>query len=268
MTVIAKCLPPDNPAAAAALALAQRGLSVFPCSANKKTPIMTGGFKQASTNPETITAWWENWTAANIAVATGAVSGVVVLDVDVKHDKDGEAALAALERKNGPLPATVEAITPSKGRHLWFQHPGRPVPCSVGALAPGLDIRADGGYVLVCPSYVIEPEYRGAYAWSVDSASEFAPMPEWLLDAAAPTRRAPHPPEYFSDIADGVSEGARNVSLASLTGKLFRVGLKPSQVFEYLLYWNTLNQPPLPEERIKLAVRNIWFRERDRRGGS
>ena len=146
--------------------------------------------------------------------------------------------------------------------------PWAPVPCSVGALAPGLDIRADGGYVLVCPSYVIEPEYRGAYAWSVDSASEFAPMPEWLLDAAAPTRRAPHPPEYFSDIADGVSEGARNVSLASLTGKLFRVGLKPSQVFEYLLYWNTLNQPPLPEERITLAVRNIWFRERDRRGGS
>src|SRR4029077_7895934 len=95
----------------------------------------------------------------------------------------------------------------------------------------------------------------------VDSAATFAPMPAWLLELVAPTARAPKPAGYFAEIAGGVPNGARNESLASLCGKLFRVGLTASQVFDYLLYWNTLNTPPLPEERIKLAVRNIAKRE-------
>jgi hypothetical protein len=175
--------------------------------------------------------------------------------------RERRSQLTELEHKHGPLPATVESITPSKGRHLWFKHPGRPVPCSVGVLSPGLDVRADGGYVLAPPSYVIAEDYRGAYAWSIDAASKFAPMPAWLLESAAPTRRAPRPPEHFSDIADGVGEGSRNVSLASLTGKLLRVGLLPSQVLDYLRYWNERNTPPLPDERLKTAVRSIASKE-------
>jgi hypothetical protein len=118
-----------------------------------------------------------------------------------------------------------------------------------------LDIRGDLGYVLVPPSYVVDPDYAGSYVWSVDSASTFAPMPEWLVETT--TRREPKPEGYFSDIANGVPDGCRNVSLASLCGKLLQVGLTPRQTFEYLIFWNQRNSPPLDEGRIKTAVMNI-----------
>ena len=172
MTVIAKCLPSGNRAVAAALALAQRGLCVFPCGANKKTPIMAGGFKQASTNPDTITTWWEDWTAANVAVATGAVSGVVVLDVDVKHDKDGEAALTALERKNGPCPRRSRQLHRARVVISGFSTLGAQSPAVLARLRLGSISALTAAMCSFAPSYVIEPEYRGAYAWSVDSASE------------------------------------------------------------------------------------------------
>jgi putative DNA primase/helicase len=121
----------------AALALAHRGLAVFPCYQNRKTPITKRGFKDATKDVEVIRAWWEGYPNANIAVATGEVSGVVVLDVDVKHDKNGEATLADLEQKYGALPPTVESVTPSKGRHLWFRWPGVPVQCNSNKLGPG-----------------------------------------------------------------------------------------------------------------------------------
>lgn len=249
----------------AALALAVRGLAVFPCYATRKTPLTRHGWKDSSRDPEIIKALWTSYPAANIAVATGEPSGVVVLDVDMKKGKNGEAALAGLEQQHGEIPSTVEAITPSKGRHLWLKHPGRPVPCSENKIALGLDIRGDGGYVIVPPSHVVEPDYAGTYVWSVDSASTFAAIPEWLLERAAPAP-APKPDGYFAEIAGGVHDGRRNASLASLCGKLFRVGLTPSQVLDYLTYWNTLNTPPLPEERIKLAVKNIWKLEARRFG--
>jgi putative DNA primase/helicase len=142
----------------AALALAERGLVVFPCCTNRKTPICKHGFKEATTDREVITEWWSNYPSANIAVATGRKSGIFVADIDVKDDRNGEDDLRALGARYGPLPDTVESITPSKGRHLWFRMPEFSVPSSVGKLAPGIDIRGDGGYVLVPPSRVV-----GAY---------------------------------------------------------------------------------------------------------
>src|SRR5262249_54311451 len=116
----------------AALALATRGLAVFPCWQNRKTPVCKHGFKEATTDPEMIEAWWSSYLLANIAVATGRVSGVFVVDIDEKQGRAGEADLRALEVKHGPLPATIESITPSKGRHLWFRMPEFSVLSSVG----------------------------------------------------------------------------------------------------------------------------------------
>jgi hypothetical protein len=89
---------------------------------------------------------------ANIGIATGATAGLIVLDEDPQ--KGGTESLAALEAKYGPLPSTVEALTGGDGRHLYLRHPGpgMEVPSSVGKLGPGLDIRADGGYVIAPPS--------------------------------------------------------------------------------------------------------------------
>jgi len=105
------------------------------------------GVHDATTAEATITRWWTDTPDANIGIATGAVSGLVVLDVD---GEDGEASLAALEREHGPLPATPTVLT-GKGRHLYFTYPGVPVPNRV-RVAPGLDVRGDGGYVVAPPS--------------------------------------------------------------------------------------------------------------------
>jgi hypothetical protein len=100
--------------------------------------------------------------------------------VDVDGD-DGETSLRKLEAEHGPLPPTIEVIT-GKGRHLYFRIGEHSVKNSVGQVAPGIDVRGDGGYVLGPPS--IHPSGR-AYAWSVDSASEFADAPDWLCTLLA-----------------------------------------------------------------------------------
>jgi hypothetical protein len=148
-----------------ALSYARQGWPVFPiwpirdgrCACGKdcgrdagKHPIgrlAPKGFQDATTDEATITHWWTDMPDANIGIATGAVSGLVVLDVD---GEGGEASLAALEREHGPLPETPTVLT-GKGRHLYFSHPGVAVPSRVH-VAPGLDVRGDGGYVVAPPS--------------------------------------------------------------------------------------------------------------------
>lgn len=135
------------PILTAALKLAHAGKPVFPCKRNKM-PFTTHGFKDATTDTEQIKSWWQKWPDALLAMPTGDASGLLVLDVDLPH---GPASLAALEAQHGPLQVTLEASTRSGGRHIYFQHvPG--IGCSTGKLGPGLDIRADGGYVIVPPS--------------------------------------------------------------------------------------------------------------------
>ena len=165
----------------AALAYAARGFPVFPCLPRAKEPAITRGFHAATTNPETIRRLWLI-ADRNIGIATGMASRVWILDVD---GEDGEASLRGLEAKHGALPATWESLT-ARGRHVWFRCDS-PVPCSAGKVAPGVDVRGDGGYVVVPPS--IHPCGR-AYVWSVDRADELAVAPEWLLHLA---RKKPAP---------------------------------------------------------------------------
>ncbi len=81
---------------------------------------MAGGFKAATTDPQTIQHWWGARPDCNVAIATGAVSGIFVVDVD---GLDGELELRRLEAEHGTLPPTVEAIT-GGGRHLYFSDAG------------------------------------------------------------------------------------------------------------------------------------------------
>ena len=128
-----------------ALALAARGFHIFPCRPRDKRPATANGLKDATTDPDIIQAWWQQQPDNNIAIATGAASGIFVVDVD---GLDAEAALRRLEAEHGALPATVEVIT-ARGRHIYFKWPQEPVRNSAGKIGTHIDVRGDGGYVIV-----------------------------------------------------------------------------------------------------------------------
>lgn len=135
----------------AALQLARdRGWPVFPCKG--KEPLTAHGFKDASADADQIERWWTDNPSANIGVATGAVSGIAVLDIDTKAGKDGEASLRQLLNGHEALPPTLEQRTPSGGRHVIFAATRAKIACSTGQLGEGLDVRGDGGYIIVAPS--------------------------------------------------------------------------------------------------------------------
>jgi hypothetical protein len=148
----------------AALALAKRGIPVFPCAGSKK-PIVPNGFLSASTDPTIVTALFATRGAELIGVPTGEASGVDVLDMDYRH------GAGAWEDQHGArLPETRTHLTPSGGRHLLFRTDPR-VRNSQGRIALGVDVRGNGGYVCVPPI--------GGYR--VISDADVAPWPDWLL---------------------------------------------------------------------------------------
>ena len=198
-----------------ALALARKNIAVFPCRARDKRPATERGLKDATTDKDVIRRWWGERSDYNLAIATGSVSQVFVVDID---GLDAELELRKLEAAHGALPPTVEVIT-ARGRHCYFKMPDAPLRNSAGKIAPGVDVRGDGGYVLAPPS--VHPSGR-AYAWSVDSASAFAEAPDWLLariaDRTNGNGEATPPAEWRALVAGGVDEGQRDCTVAKLAG--------------------------------------------------
>ena len=254
----------DNPILAAAQHLATRGYAVFPCKPRDKIPACAHGFKDATTNPGIIADWWKADPNYNLAIATGALSGVFVLDVD---DEDGEASLKTLETAHSALPGTVEVLT-GRGRHLYFRHPKRRVPCNAKTLIPGCDIRGDGGYALCPPS--IHPSGR-PYAWSVDSANGVADPPAWLVNIVSdgarnrPAGTTAAPTDWQKLIAE-IPEGRRDNSLASLTGHLLRHNVDAGLVLDIVRMTNAARcNPPLPDSDVDRIVDSISNKELTRR---
>jgi putative DNA primase/helicase len=139
----------------AALAYAAKGIPVFPCKntpeneATHKTPLTKSGFKDATTDPKQIERWWSRRPDALIGMPTGKASGFDVLDLDAKKGKNGLDQVPDWES----LTPTI-AATQNGGAHLYFKADG--VTCSADKIAPGVDTRGDGGYVIIPPS----PGYR------------------------------------------------------------------------------------------------------------
>lgn len=164
----------------------------FPVGFDKK-PLTPHGFKDASTDPVTLAEWNIQFPQANVAMPTGAVSGFDVLDLDVKDGRDGRATLTALEAVHGQITDAPMVKTPSGGFHIYFRH--REGMRNAADRLPGIDIRGDGGYVLIPPSMI-----RGVpYEWVHGLDPETLPPPEWpawlvsALEKKAPatTNRAP-----------------------------------------------------------------------------
>jgi hypothetical protein len=166
----------------AALAYAERGWYVHPLIPGTKIPATEHGFKDATTDPAVIREWWIDEPDANIGVSCGP-SALFVIDLDIKSDlatgivKDGIGAWKTLAAEHGfASSVTLTSFTPSGGRHLVYSMPtGEPLGNTVGKLAPGVDTRGDGGYIVAPPSKTAD----AIYSWQ-DETVPVAPCPPGL----------------------------------------------------------------------------------------
>jgi hypothetical protein len=207
-----------------ALAAADLGWHVFPCSPSSKRPALRESWQDiATTNPDRIGSWWAR-EAYNIGIACGP-SGLVVVDLDVDASSgapDGPASgadsLELLCRVHGQhYPhGTYTVDTPSGGCHLYFAAPATPVRNSAGRLGPLIDIRADGGYVVGAGSR-IGPR---AYAVRGDVLPLTLPFPGWLARLLAGD---PGPPEATGSVALPDGDQGRAYALAALREERRRV---------------------------------------------
>ncbi len=120
------------------------------CQSPGKHPAVPHGVKDSTNNPTLIRRWFAKRNNKNIGIATGKESGLVVLDIDPRHN--GENSLARLQKEYGNLPPTLQVRTGGGGLHFYFKYPNGVSIKSRTNLFPGIDIRADGGYVVAPPS--------------------------------------------------------------------------------------------------------------------
>jgi hypothetical protein len=184
---------------------------------------LANGLNGASSDATVVAGFWEQWPTANVGIRTGPDSGIVVLDVDTP--KGGATTLKGLERKHGRLPPTPKVLTGGGGWQFYFGHPGGEVRCSVGKIGHGLDVRADGGYVVAPPSMHASGR---PYLWltSLDKAS-LARLPPWVVSTNG-KRQEP------ARAAAAIPPGQRNTMLASVAGKLRRDGLEEEELLAAL----------------------------------
>jgi predicted P-loop ATPase len=181
----------------AALAYASRGWPVFPCEG--KRPLTSHGFHDASIDPAVVREWWARWPRANVAIATGDVSGLYVLDVD----EGGEVAIG-----NRPVPARHVVETGSGGRHYFLRRPrGERWGNTSSRIGHKVDTRGDGGYVVAPPS--IHDRTGRAYRWIAGPEGELDAPPEWLLEAVRPAKWAPREGEIVPAARVPSGYGAR-----------------------------------------------------------
>ena len=245
----------------AALYYASLGWAVFPLVPRDKVPLLSAakggkGLHDATTDAAQITAWWTQYPSANVGIATGAASGLIVVDVD---GEAGETALALY----GEMPVTVESRT-GKGRHLLFQ--GTEIRNSAGKLGPQLDVRGDGGYIVAAPS--VHPNGH-AYHWVSGrhpGAVAVAAVPDAIAKRAAGIVGSINPLTGGSDspraavdvVLHGVTEGGRNQALSEYVGRLLALGARELEVLELARGVNaTKFTPPLPAHEVEAVVKSI-----------
>ena len=222
-----------------ALLYLKLGFSPIPTGKNKIPTIKWEEFQQRKATAEEIHEWANKFPDSNIGIVTGAISDIVVVDVEAGGDT-----------KN--LHPTVVSKTGGGGYHFYYKHPNKPVKNAV-RIREKTDIRADGGYV-VAP-YSIHSS-GNSYEWIVSPEdADFAELPQWVLDEAGESKTKTDWKEFLSKEQ---SNGTRNMTAAQLAGKLLYH--LPPELWEIsgwstLKEWNTTNNnPPLSEAEL----RTVW----------
>ena len=273
----------------AALAYLARGWPVVPthtvtdgrcscpkadCTSQGKHPrVAWKRYQDALPEQGEVETWWTKWPTANIAVLTGAFSGVVVVDIDPLHG--GDDSLYDLHLPDVDT-ETLTSRTGRGGRHFWYQHPGYEVRNRAG-LRPGIDFRGDDGYVVVPPSRT-----TGPYLWE-GTTDEPAPLPEAfrvLLRERPAKLGDPGLPSSVAGsfdlsaiLAHRIPHGTRDATLTQIAGHFASHGDDLADLTLKLQGVNTLYcvtpdrkaPDPLPSSDVERIARSIWQTERAKR---
>ena len=247
---------------AQALEYADMGLAVLPlyepvngkCSCGKerctspgKHPRIAGGSNSASKNIEQIKGWWAKWPDANIGIATGVVSGILAVDVDCNGDKHGDLSIKEWESQHTPLPRTWISQTGSGGYHCFFKCTDSSLKNRAGILE-GVDIRANGGYIVAPPSLHI---CENRYEWKRRPGEvPLASLPA-EFDALIKSNKQQL---YYPTV---INEGMRNDTLFRLACSLRAKGLSEIAVLSAIKEENRMRcSPPLEDHEIERIVQS------------
>lgn len=239
--------------------------AVFPVGPDKR-PLLRDWYNEATLERKTIERLWNQHPSANVGVATGSRSSILVLDVDVKGGANGLDSLRDLEGKYGQLPITPCSLTPSGGLHYFFRYSGPRVQRRIKFL-DGLDLMAEGSQVLLPPSVGVSGQ---AYCWEISSRITdvpFAAPPAWLLEVAQQANNTVSGGGWqLPGGPSGIVEGSRNQTVASIAGHLLRRFVHPPLVKEMLLALNARSfKPPLTEDEVIRTIDSIASKELKRR---
>ncbi len=215
----------------------QKGFSVIPCGKDKRPLIPWKAYQKRRASIEEIKEWHRRFPDMNIGIVTGAISGIVVVDVEKDGDMDG-------------YPPTVTAKSGGGGKHFVYKHPGYEV-SNRTRIKELTDVRGDAGFIVASPSI----SEKGSYEWIVSpDESDFAEMPLWIGEKTASSIDTE---KKWLKGKDGVSEGSRTDTAASMAGKIISSTapeLIDSIGWSNFKAWNTSNTPPLLDSELK----NVW----------
>lgn len=242
-----------------ALDYVHRGWSVFPLKPRDKIPLTAHGFLDASKDETQVKSWWTKHPEANIGIATGDVSGgLVVIDIDIDEEdgKHGDETFADWQNNNGCFIDSLTAITGGGGKHYYFQS-SEAFPSAAGYM-PDIDIRANGGYVVAPGSihpngrpYYFDDEDQQITCVQDDSDVEFFLHEYFRLGGKSKDGEK----KKKFEVPDKVTKD-RNTFLTSLQGKLASEGIYT--IDEIKAQIRTINQtrcePPLSDDELERTI--------------
>ena len=224
--------------------------AVFPCSSTSKKPLTPHGYKDATTNWPTIVTWLQQYPNCAWGIATNAERAVI--DVDPRNG--GDKTLEKLIAQNGPLPPTPRVKTGGGGWHYWLKFPPG---TRCGKIADGIDLKAEGGYVIAAGSKIDIPEHEGrTYGWEVRPWEvPIAEAPTWLLGVKAAGAAKPEaldpwvvrPADDDLLTHPGSPYGERRKTLVRLVGIHLARGDSENSVCAMAEGWARRCQPPFEE---------------------
>ncbi len=231
-----------------ALKYLKQGFSIIPVRG--KTCLLQSWSEYQTRKPteEEVENWFFELNPTGIAIVTGEISGIVVLDVEKDADVLGI-----------DIPETPTVKTGGGGRHYYFKHPGNTKLQNVIRIKPNMDFKADGGYVIAPSS---QHQSGNRYEWLVGlEKTQLADIPAWLVQE---TSQKQTPSKDWEKILEGVPEGERHTNAVSLVGKLFRhlpIDEWKTVALPLVESWNERNDPPLAEDELMQIVKSLATKE-------